>query len=203
MKKIFILVVIMLTSGRLSAQSLELMAGNEGLFADVQYFKPLFGPDYRFSIFSRTRGTLSYANKPNILTAAYFNYTFKYGVGVSVIGSLSSSNGGGGAAGINYFKVHKALTAFILTAVEIEKDPKYSFFSILRYQPVLKGDWKLYTSLELYTLVGSVGHLASVQRIRAGVDYKKLQFGPAANLSELGPTAVYGGNYGFFIRREF
>lgn len=189
--------------GRSSAQSLEIMAGNNGLFADVQYFKPLFGPNYRFSIFSRTRGTLSYANKANIQSAAYFNYTSKYGVGASVIGSLSSSNGGSGAAGINYFKVHKWLTAFVLTAVEIEKDPRYSFFAIFRMQPVLKGDWKLYSSIELYSLVGSTGHLASVQRVRLGVDWKKLQFGPAANISELGPKGVYAGNYGFFVRREF
>lgn len=204
MKKLLFSVAIAVSViGNLSAQSLEFMAGNEGLFADVQYFKPLFGPDYRFSIFSRTRGTLSYENKANILSAAYFNYTSKYGVGVSVIGSLSSSNGGGGAAGVNYFKVHKWLTAFVLTAVEIEKDPKYSFFAIFRMQPVLKGDWKLYSSIELYSLVGSAGHLTSVQRLRVGVDYKKLQFGPAANLSELGTKGTYSGNYGFFVRREF
>lgn len=179
------------------------MAGNEGLFADVQYFKPLFGKDYQFSVFSRTRGTLSYENKANILSAAYFNYTSKYGVGASVIGSLSSSNGGGGAAGINYFKVHKALTVFILTAVEIDDPPRYSYFSIFRYQPKLKGDWKMYSSLELYSLFGNTGHLVSVQRIRVGVDWKKLQFGPAANLSELGSDPIFIGNYGFFIRREF
>lgn len=204
MKRIILsLLFAALFSNSSQAQSLEIMAGQRGLFADIQYLKPLFGDTYRFSVFARTRGTLSYENKANILAATYFNYTSKYGIGASVLGSLSSSNGGGGGAGINYFKVHKALTVFILTAVEINKPPEYSFFSIIRYKPKLKGDWKLYTSLELYTLVGETGHLASVQRARVGVDWKNLQFGPAANLTELGNTPTYTGNYGFFVRREF
>lgn len=186
MRKLLFIFGVMLMGQSSSAQSLEIMGGNNGLFADVQFFKPLSGTNYRFSVFSRTRGTLSYENKANILTAAYFNYTSKVGVGASLIGSLSSSNGVGGAVGINYFKAHKALTVFILTAVEIDDPPRYSYFSIFRYQPKIKGDWKLYTSLELYSLFGNTGHLASVQRVRVGVDWKKLQFGPAANLSELG-----------------
>lgn len=203
MKKWFVMLLFAVMGSKAGAQSLELMAGDKGLFADIQYLRPLFGETYRFSVFARTRGTLSYENKANLLAAAYFNYTSKYGIGASILGNISSSNGGGGGAGINYFKVHKGLTAFVLAAVEVNVPPQYSLFSIIRYQPVLKDNWKLYTSLEVYTLVGHTGHLASVQRIRVGVDWKKLQFGPAVNLTELGNTPTYTGNYGFFVRREF
>lgn len=204
MKKLLFLLFPLLISGwGLNAQSLELMAGDKGLFADIQYLRPLFGDTYRFSVFARTRGNLTYQNKADLLAATYFNYTSKYGVGASVLGSLSSSNGAGGGAGINYFKVHKALTVFALLAVEVDRPPQYSLFSIVRYQPVLKDNWKLYTSLEVYTLMAHTGHAASVQRARVGVDWKKLQFGPAVNLAQLGTKGSYSGNYGFFVRREF
>jgi hypothetical protein len=56
--------------------------------------------------------------------------------------------------------------------------------------------------LELFSAFGQEGHLSSVQRIRAGVDYKGYQFGPALDLRE-SPFAETDINIGGFLRKQF
>lgn len=179
------------------------MSGNKGVFADIQFLKPWKENNYKFTVFSRTRSTLDYDNNSNILSMAYINYTSKIGFGGSIIGSISSVSGFGPAAGINYFKTHKDFSIFALIAVEIDKVPGYSFFTLMKYRPDLSEKLKLYTSVELFSLVNETGHLVSVERLRLGLDIKNIQFGAASNLGQYGSSFNYTGNYGVFIRKEF
>ncbi len=179
------------------------MPGTDHLFFDIQFLKPLHNTDYRFTVFSRTRGIVNYESNANILSAAYISYTSKIGLGTSIIGAINSSNGPSTAVGLNFLKAKKAFTIFALSALEIGNPVGYSLFTIMRYTPDLKTDWKLYSSLELFTLFRNEGHQISSERIRIGLDHKGFQFGIGGNFTQFGNGFVLLDNYGLFIRKTF
>ncbi|MEL6142260.1 MAG: hypothetical protein AAFU67_11640, partial [Bacteroidota bacterium] len=72
-----------------SAQSIELMPGTYALFTDVQFFEPIV-PNYRLSLFSRTRIALNYDNEADFFSAAYANYTSPIKLGVSLVGRIGN-----------------------------------------------------------------------------------------------------------------
>lgn len=201
MKNSFLLLVF-LGAIRLGGQSIELMPGTERVFADVQWLKP-FDDEFRWSIFSRSRVTVDYNENTDLFTGAYLNYTTTSGFGGTVLGKVSS-NGAGGDAGVHFFKARRLLLVYALVSVGLESDPSWSWFSIVRYRPELSKNWKLYTSLELFTALGSEGHRGSVQRLRLGLDRKTWQFGLALNLSGRGRDYEQtDANPGVFIRKQF
>ena len=134
-----------------AAQSVEIMGGNQRLFVDVQWLKPL-DTNYRGSIFSRTRATLDYEGNSNVFLGLYGNYTSKIGLGASLVGRISSS-GNGADVGIHLFKQNKDWLLFALASAGFNTEGalEYSWFSITRFTPVIKGDWKAYISLELFS----------------------------------------------------
>lgn len=184
-----------------NAQSFELMSGVERVFVDVQYLKH-FDVNKKISLFTRTRATAEYSeHNTNLFTGAYLNYTNKFGFGGSVIGRVSST-GAGIDAGVHYFKASKTFVIYALPSININNELLYSWFSIIRYTPTINQDWKLYTSLELFSAFGEIGHLNSIERIRFGVNKKGYKFGLAINLnqSRFSDTDI---NSGVFIRKQF
>ena len=183
------------------AQSFEVMPGTERLFVDAQYLK-FFDANNRLSLFTRARATTEYTEQnTNLFTGTYLNYTTKSGFGGTILGRISSVSSGIDA-GIHYFKVSKTFMVYALPSIHINDELLYSWFSILRYTPKLKADWKLYSSLELFSAFGQVGHLSSVQRLRLGIDKKGYQFGLAVNLNESRFSDV-DINPGVFMRKQF
>lgn len=201
MKKLVLFLVLMAAYELGAAQSFELMAGTERLFMDAQYLK-FFDATKKVSLFSRARATAEY-DEPitNLFTGAYLNYTTSSGFGGTVLGRTATS-GAGIDAGVHFFKAKKSFMVYALSSINLNDELLYSWFSILRFTPELQKDWKLYSSLELFSAFGEIGHLSSVQRIRLGVDRKGYQFGLAANLNEsrFSDTDV---NTGIFLRKQF
>lgn len=201
MKKLSLFILFISALSTTSAQSFEIMPGIKRLFIDAQYLKFL-DKDKSLSLFSRTRATSEYDGQAtDLFTGAYLNYTTKSGVGGSLVGRISSNNSGIDA-GIHFFKAKKSFMIFALTSINISDELLYSWFSILRYMPEVNKEWKLYSSLELFTAFGEIGHLSSVQRIRLGLDRTGYQFGFAINLnaSRFAETDV---NPGIFLRKQF
>lgn len=186
----------------LQAQSLEIMPGNEHVFADLQWLKP-FDTDYRWSLFSRTRMTVDWDNRANLFSGAYLNYTSRMGVGASLVGKVSQTTGAGVDAGTHIFKSKPTWMLFGLATVGLKEDPEYSWFSILRFTPAINEHWKWYSSLELFHLFNKNGHVSSVERIRLGVDRMGYQFGLAANFQQWGTDLTGSENWGGFVRRSF
>ncbi len=186
------------------SQSFEFMPGTERIFIDAQYLK-FFDDDRKLSLFSRARATTEYDNQDNtnLFTGAYLNYTTSSGIGGTVLGRISSFSSGVDV-GIHYFKANKKIMVYALPSINLNSDLLYSWFSIFRYTPQIKDDWKAYTSLELFSAFNKDGHLSSVQRIRIGADKSGFQFGLALNLSEQNRnfenTDV---NPGIFLRKLF
>ena len=182
--QIILLLGLFLSSFSLHAQSLEYMQGNERIFVDAQWLKT-FDAERRWSLFSRSRATVDYEENTNLFTGAYLNYTSKPGIGGTLVGSISTF-GANASAGAHFFKANSQFMVYALLSIDLSSELGYSWFSILRYTPELTEKWKLYTSLELFSSFNGEGHVASVQRLRAGVDSKGYQFGAGLNLSGLG-----------------
>lgn len=183
------------------AQSFEVMPGHKRVFADLQYLK-FFDPGQKVSLFARARATSAYNQQAtDLFTGAYLNYTTRSGFGGTILGRVAS-NGSGVDAGVHFFKAKRTFMVYALPSINIGNPLLYSWFSILRYTPPIRENWKVYSSLELFSAFGKEGHLSSAQRIRVGADYKGYQFGPALNLRE-SPFADRDINMGGFFRKQF
>ncbi len=186
---------------RIPAQSLEIMAGHQGIFTDAQWFST-FGKDRKWSVFSRTRATVDYEQHTDPFTGTYLNFTTRSGLGGSVVGKISSANAGADA-GAHFLNISKSWTHFLLVSAGLKRPFEYSWFSVSRFTPPLSERLKLYTSLELFTLVREGRHVVSVQRLRAGLQQGQLEYGAAANLGETGRVRTVTTNFGLFLRKSF
>ncbi|MEM9834312.1 MAG: hypothetical protein AAF944_27025 [Bacteroidota bacterium] len=196
------LIILVLGGIKVCAQSLELMPGTERIFIDIQWLKT-FDQARRWSLFSRSRATVDYEENTNLFTGAYLNYTTPSGFGGTLVGRISTS-GAGGDIGGHFFKAKESFLIYALASVDINTEFVYSWFSIVRYTPRLNDTWRVYTSLELFSNFNTDGHIASVQRLRAGVDRQGYQFGLALNLAGLGQDySTTDTNPGIFVRKQF
>ena len=203
MKAIYIFTSFLVLAGiRLNGQSLEIMPGTERVFADAQWLK-FFDSARKWSLFSRTRATVDYEDNTNLFSGAYLNYTTSSGVGGTVLGRIS--NGGAGSdVGAHLFKANDKWMLFALASVELSTELSYGWFSILRFTPSLSDRWRLYSSLELFSNFGKSGHVASVQRMRLGLNRSGYQFGLGLNLTGIGKDySNTDTNPGLFVRKEF
>ena len=195
----YLTILLFCSSG--NGQSYEVMFGHEHLFVDAQYLK-FFDATKKVSLFSRTRATSTYeGDQTDLFTAAYINYTSSSGFGPSLIGRISSFSSGIDA-GVHYFKARKNWMVFALPSIHLNDDLLYSWFSLCRITPHLKGDWYLYISLELFSAFNSEGYINHVQRLRLGPQKGDFQFGVAANLQQ-SPFIDNFNNLGGFIRVQF
>ena len=199
---LLILSIACLAFAKVSAQSIEFMPGTEGVFVDVQWLRT-FDKANKWSLFSRSRATVDYNEQTNLFTGAYFNYTTRSGVGGTMLGKIATS-WAGGDAGVHFFKAGESFLIYALASIELRSEWAYSWFSIVRYTPALRSTWRLYSSLELFSNFNDEGHVASVQRIRIGLDRRGYQFGLALNLSGLGHDySTTDANPGIFLRKQF
>lgn len=186
----------------LYTQSVELMPGNQYLFTDVQFLGN-FDQGYKFTLFNRTRVQIDYDDQVDFFSAAYLNYTTNFGLGITSIARINNQ-GSNIDVGIHFLKNTKNISFFGIASFSLTEDNTLSWFSILRYRPVISEQWKFYSSLELFTVLNQSGHAASIQRIRIGMDHQTYQFGLATNLLALGNKFdFFNNNYGVFIRKEF
>ena len=201
MQKISLFIVLLVLISPLLGQSLEIMPGTERMFIDAQWLRQF--EDRQWSLFSRSRATDDYDGNTNLFTGAYLNYTTSKGFGATLVGR-TSSRGSGFDTGLHLFKAESKFMIYALASIGLSDELSYSWFSMARFYPPLTEKWKLYTSLELFSNFAQHRHAASVQRIRAGLDWQGLQFGLAVNLSGLGKQyEITDTNPGLFVRKQF
>lgn len=195
-------VLVLIAMQSILGQSLEIMPGTRRVFTDVQWLET-FDEEQKWSLFSRSRATVDYQENTDLFSGAYLNYTADVGFGATIVGRISS-RGSGADVGSHFFKANGKWMLYALASLGISKELSYSWFSIFRFTPKLSEKWKVYSSLELFSNFGEAGHIASVQRMRLGLDRVGYQFGLGLNLSGLGKTySVTDANPGVFIRKHF
>ncbi|MBK7407957.1 MAG: hypothetical protein IPJ40_07685 [Saprospirales bacterium] len=185
------------------AQSFELMTGTKRLFFDLKIIK-IFDAHKNLSLLHRTRANAEYDIQNNdIFAGTYLNYSFKPGFGPTLVGRIATG-GSGFDFGVHYFKATPKFFAYILPAVQIKDEFLFTALSFLRYSPGIKNDWRLHSSLELFTAFNDGGHLKSLQRIRLGVGKKGYNFGLALDFVEKGGSLEnVDTNPGVFVERRF
>ena len=200
MVRVIAVIAILVSLSELKAQRLELMLGTERLFFDIQWFEK-FDEAGKWTLFSRTRGSLDYQNNTDIFSGAYFEYTAKSGIGPTLLGRIASG-GAGSELGIHFIKQIKNWFIYSLVSQEIRDELDISWFSIIRFTPSVTEKWKFYSSLELFTNFGADGHMVSVYRVRTGVAKGNYFFGLGMNTAILNtnPNLV---NFGVFIKKHF
>jgi len=181
---------------------MELLPSTEYVFADIQFLEP-FDRAYRFTLFSRTRMQIDYKGQVNFFSGAYFSYTQKKGWGTTFLGRVNNAEVGADG-GIHYSQNRTNWSFFGLLAKDLTEPGGFSWFSILRHRLRLNETWKAYSSLELFIAMDGGNHIASLQRIRIGLDRMGYQFGLGFNWLELGNAFLFlNDTYGIFIRKEF
>jgi len=105
-------------------------------------------------------------------------------------------------AGMQYVNTGKVWFILISPRINIDNEPTYNFFSIVRYKPRLTEKTKLYMGMQLLSVFDGSEHIKSYQWLRAGLEIRGIQFGLAAGLDEIGPQPDIQINFGLFIRKE-
>lgn len=117
-------------------------------------------------------------------------------------GAFHTQRGFSPTAGVQYIKASRDLFVLIAPRVNIESDPSYSIFSIVRYRPQLTPGTRLYVAGQLLNAFSPDRHIRSYQWLRLGLEMKGTQFGLAINLDQEGPARAFDSNLGVFVRRE-
>ncbi len=91
-------------------------------------------------------------------------------------------------AGMQYVNAGRVLFMLISPRINIESDPSFSIFTILRYKPDIARNTKLYLAAQLLNTFDTSDHIKSYQWLRVGLDLEGTQFGIGVNFDEFGPT---------------
>lgn len=104
--------------------------------------------------------------------------------------------------GLQYVNAGKKWFLLFAPRINIENDPSYNVFSIIRYKTKITEEVGLYTSLQALNIFNGAGHVKSYQWFRAGIETKGFQIGLAANFDEYGSQPTLSTNFGIFLRKE-
>ncbi len=85
--------------------------------------------------------------------------------------------------------------------IDLTKNPNIDALALVEYKPILSQKFNLYSRLQgLYTHnLGHDFHARSYIMLRAGLTYKDITFGGAANFDWYGPMKINKNNYGAFV----
>ncbi len=202
MKIVTILLLFFIVASGTS-QSIEVMPGTENVFVDIQFLENMGDSSFKYVAYNQTRAIISQENTANMSTVIFFNYKTKPGLGLTLASRITSANGASGLFGLSYLNINNRFLIYSLLALEQHDETRYGSFSVFKFYPPINDVWKVYSSLEVNSLINKDIHLDSVQRLRIGLDYKNNQFGLAANLREMGEDYTMIENYGLFFRKVF
>ena len=181
----------------------EAMAGSRYASVNVVMSKS-FSASSKFGFFHLNTLTAEYNDKRESDLTLQDLLFFEPLEGFRITGGAfyASQPGFSPTAGMQF--IHAGKRWFILLAprVNIERDPSYTVFSILRYEAAITERATLYTSLQALNIFGAEGHIKSYQWTRIGLGIGGTQFGLAANFDEFGLDPQVAFSAGVFVRRE-
>lgn len=190
------------------AQSVELYAGHERAGVDILWYRFLQNKEAQstpFLFFSRTRASTTYENAPTAFgTTNAISYNFKNGLGVVGVGSFL--NGGfTPKAGIQLVKAKGDLLFFGWLVADLKKEGSLDLFGLVRWQPTLYRDWRLFSQAELFPVyTPSRAFWSLTQRFRLGTKNHHWGAGVMADFNQMGrETFTRTNNIGGFLRHDF
>jgi hypothetical protein len=180
----------------------EVFVGHERTRLDMLWFRP-FAKESHWLFFNRNVASVDHSNRTSFGSIAAVSYNLKMGLG-AVVNATFNNGGAFPKAGLQYARRKGHFTLFGWVVVETLKDPDLDLFLLTRFEPPINEKLRVFSQLELFTVLNADGHVQSTQRIRLGLGWRAWQFGPAADLTTAGTDSPFTTtNLGGFLRHEF
>lgn len=193
----------------------EVFGGDKLATTDIMFFryiKDSGGNNSRFLFFNRNRMSADYTQTkkeklPQFGNTEAISYNHPELSGLAPVFVAQISNGGiYPKAGVQYYGGTKSLTFFTWIVHETLSFGRTDWFVLIRYEPAVDDEWKLYSQCELFTVLpgSSAGIYTFIQRLRVGLKQKSFAFGVGADFSNSGKGSYTSKeNTGIFLRYEF
>jgi hypothetical protein len=181
----------------------EFMLGNRYSTINVVLSKP-FTENSRLGFFHLNTLTMNFSdrNKNDLALQNLVFYEFLNNFRITGGAFYGTYPGFSPTLGMQYINPGRKWFILISPRINIEADPTYNLFSIIRYKTDINSSIKLYTSLQALNILDGESHIKSYQWLRLGLEIKGTQFGLSANFDEFGPRPKLESSFGLFIRRE-
>ena len=182
--------------------TIENFTGTDEMVVEAWFFKGIT-EDYRFNIFSLNEVVHNYDSEENIfLSYTVFGYDVWKGFG-PLLGARLVEGRSSGLAGIQYAK---GGDRFLLTtnfSAEIRENPFLERYLLTQYRFPLTDQLNFFGQFQNSTNFNEDAHSFSLQRLRVGLSWKKLQFGVGLNSYQFGDNWDFDSNQGGIARLEF
>jgi hypothetical protein len=217
MKKVILMAIaaFLLRGAAIAQIPVEVFGGHEKATFDLMFFRNLKNKEGKvspFLFFNRNRTTLDYRQTTTTYLPQFgFTEAISYNSpklkGFAPVFVVQVLNRGiSPKLGVQLFKQKNDVTFFSWVVVEALNNPNIDWFIMARYEPKLKGKFKLYSQLEVFSSAPSSEkfNYSFLQRGRLGLKINNLQFGVGADFTENGRTNFFKAkNIGGFVRTEF
>jgi hypothetical protein len=208
MKTAFLAIAMLLYEGVAMAQSVEGYAGHQRAGVDLLWYKFMKnreGKSLPLLFFSRTRANTDYEDSPTAFgTTNAISYNFKSGWGI-VAGGSFMNNGFRTKAGVQYVRQKGDFLFFGWLVADLKKAGNLDLFGLFRYQPQIKGAWRLFSQVELFPVYNPSAEIWYLtQRFRVGLKYHVWAAGWMMDFSQTGVNNFETmNNIGAFLRHDF
>lgn len=198
-------------SNQISAQGFtaELMPGNHYLFYQHVMNQKL-KENGKASIIHIANISNWYEQNPTkggmrneLMNQAYIG--LQAGGNITIMGGLFYANVTGmrPAVAVQFVHTFKDGLLVLVPRADVINNGSVEVMGMFEFQPSLTKKLKLYSRVQLMSNIGPYHHNRSYQRVRLGVDIKKMQAGFAVNVNEYGYPVIMKLNTGLFLRKAF
>ncbi|MFC1732833.1 hypothetical protein ACFL6I_21230 [candidate division KSB1 bacterium] len=160
----------------------------------------------RFGYFGRLIETVDMANENEVGTFALMDLSCRLGKGFDVVGETQFIPGMEPdlRAGIQYFKkFENGIAVYALATRNFTEMPNTELVGLVTFNHKLNENLGLTGSVESVVNIGDTAYNFDSTKVRAGINYKGLKIGPAANISGLGTDGEPEVTVGGFVAKEF
>jgi len=179
----------------------EVMSGEKTSTLDTKVLVPV-AP--RTSVFHRNRTTTDYQGKISDFHVFKLNYGIVKGLNLTGGVMGNSAQGIKPQLGLEYAKKFGDFKFYQLALASTEEDSVVMSLTNVTYAPKLADGFDLVVGAENVSNVTTEGdHQLSLQRLRAGIGYGKLQAGLGWDLVEKGPKYQFDNQPGVFVKTVF
>jgi hypothetical protein len=176
---------------------IELMAGSAYASINVVLSKAL-APQSRWGVFHQNTLVAGYHrdDEDDVAMQSLLTFAAAGSFRITAGAFYGSIPGVSPTVGMQYLGQTKQWFILVSPRVNVEADPSYSVFSVLRYTRGM-----VYLSMQGLNTFDSDRHIKSYQWLRLGIDLRGTQLGLGMNFDEAGPKPRVESSLGAFVRR--
>lgn len=181
----------------------EVMVGNRNYYYQHSFHRIVHAP-MRIGFF-HTASLYHYFDKDQkaeSMMQAYLTYSASPSVKVAVGTFYASGPGFKPALALQIARRYKNSFLLVVPRMDLTNAPSFEVMALVEYTPRLNEKLLAYTRFQIMSNALPGTHNRSYQNARAGVQYKKAQFGLALNVDEYGAERDTYFNLGVFLRYD-